>query len=80
MIEKYRKWLIPSDPSTNQKNAIEKHHPDTGLWLLEHSKYKDWKQKSNSFMWIHGICEKCQCDSYVSIDIVAAGAGKTILL
>ena len=61
--EKYRKWLMPSDPSTNQKNAIEKHHLDTGLWLLEHSMYKDWKQKPNSFMWIHGICEEISMGS-----------------
>ena len=58
LIEKYRKWLVSSDPSTNHNNAIKKHHLDTGLWLLEHSMYKDWKWKPNSFMWIHGICEQ----------------------
>ena len=31
LIEKYRKWLIPSDPSTNHNNAIQKHHLHTGF-------------------------------------------------
>ncbi|KAF8343296.1 ankyrin repeat-containing domain protein [Amanita rubescens] len=62
-IEKYRKWLMPCDPSANHKNAVAKHHPGTGLWLLEHDVYKDWKEKENSFLWIHGI----------------SGAGKTII-
>ena len=57
VIEKYRNWLMPSDPSTNHRNAITKHQTGTGLWLLEHTLYKDWKKKQNSFMWLHGICE-----------------------
>jgi hypothetical protein len=57
VIEKHRQWLKPSDPSTNHNNAMRKCHVDTGKWLLEHSMYKEWKQKNNSFMWIHGICE-----------------------
>ena len=56
-IEKYRNWLMPSDPSTNHKNAFAKHQVGTGSWLLENSKYKDWKKEQNSLMWIHGICE-----------------------
>ncbi|KAF8344777.1 ankyrin repeat-containing domain protein [Amanita rubescens] len=62
-IEKHRQWLKPSDPSTNHNNAMRKCHVDTGKWLLEHSMYKEWKQKNNSFMWIHGI----------------SGAGKTVI-
>ena len=57
-IEKYKKWLMPPDPRTNHKNATKKHHINTGSWLLENSMYTDWKQKQNSFMWIHGICEQ----------------------
>ena len=57
LTEKYARWLMPSDPSTNYNNAIKQHHSDTGSWLLEHDMYKDWKEKPNSFMWIHGIRE-----------------------
>ena len=48
---------MPCDPSANHKSAVAKHHPGTGLWLLEHDIYKDWKEKDNSFLWIHGICK-----------------------
>jgi hypothetical protein len=81
-IEKYRNWIMPSDPSTNHRNAFKKHQPGTGLWLLDHSLYKDWKKRENSFMWIHGICESISTGIYVYVGshIIVAGAGKTILL
>ncbi|KAF8344782.1 hypothetical protein F5887DRAFT_1202014 [Amanita rubescens] len=60
---KYRQWLKPCDPSANHNNALRKCYVETGKWLLEHSMYKEWKQKNNSFMWIHGI----------------SGAGKTVI-
>ncbi|KAF8336030.1 ankyrin repeat-containing domain protein [Amanita rubescens] len=60
---KYREWLKPCDPSANHNNALRKCYVETGKWLLEHSMYKEWKQKNNSFMWIHGI----------------SGAGKTVI-
>jgi hypothetical protein len=55
VVEKYRNWLMPPDPSTNHHIAAQKHLHDTGLWLLEHKTYMAWKEKPNSFMWIHGI-------------------------
>jgi hypothetical protein len=79
-IEKYRNWLIPSDPSTNHKNAFTKHQIGTGSWLLELSNYKDWKKEKKSLMWIHGICESILTESYAGSHITIAGAGKTILL
>ena len=45
------------DPSTNHNIATKKHLSNTGSWLLNHHKYLDWKEKPNSFMWIHGICK-----------------------
>ena len=79
-IEKYRNWLTPSDPSTNHKNAYSKHQKGTGLWLLEHSMYNDWKKQQNSLMGIHGICESISTGICGSSHITSAGAGKTILL
>jgi hypothetical protein len=54
---KFKKWLNAPDPSTNHNNARKKYHEGTGQWLLEDGKYATWKQESNSFMWINGICE-----------------------
>ena len=56
---KFRKWLNVPDPSINHNNAREKHLKGSGQWLLEEKRYIEWKEKSNSFMWINGICE---CD------------------
>ena len=54
---KFRKWLAEPDPSVNHNNARKKHHAETGQWLLQDERYVTWKQQSNSFMWINGICE-----------------------
>ncbi|KAF8343244.1 ankyrin repeat-containing domain protein, partial [Amanita rubescens] len=60
---KYKQWLTPPDPSTNFNNALKNHLDDTGSWLLNSPTYLEWKQRDNSFLWIHGI----------------SGSGKTIL-
>ncbi len=80
VIEKYRKWLAPCDPSTNHHSATEKHHFGTGTWLL-HQLYMNWKKDPNSFMWIHGICEQnVKLKPYATANIILAGAGKTVVL
>ena len=56
-IAKFREWLDPPDPSPNHNNARDKHHGNTGQWLLEDERYVTWKQQANSFLWINGICE-----------------------
>jgi len=72
---------MPPDPSTNHKNALEKCHSDTGLWLLRYQVYTDWKHKPNSFMWIHGTCKHMsKLATPIESQCSVAGAGKTILL
>ena len=56
--DKYKQWLTPPDTSTNLNNALKNHLSNTGSWLLNSSAYLEWKQRDNSFLWIHGIC-KC---------------------
>ena len=56
--DKYKQWLTPPDPSTNLNNALKNHLSNTGSWLLNSPTYLEWKQRDNSFLWIHGIC-KC---------------------
>ena len=62
MTGKYKTWLDPSDPSVNYNSALSKRHHDTGNWLLGHSLYENWKTMSNSFLWLHGLCECSLCD------------------
>ncbi|KAF8344857.1 ankyrin repeat-containing domain protein [Amanita rubescens] len=61
--DKCKQWLTPPDPSTNFNNALKSHLDNTGSWLLNSPIFLDWKQRDNSFLWIHGI----------------SGSGKTIL-
>lgn len=44
-------------------NALEKRHEGTGLWLIDSHAFLDWRNRSNSFLWLHGI----------------PGSGKTVL-
>ena len=71
---------MPPDPSTNHHIATEKHHHDTGLWLLEHQTYMAWKESQNSFMWIYGMGGHKSYRNKAEANITVAGAGKTILL
>lgn len=56
-------WLKATDPSVNYNRAIRAHHPGTGEWLLGSTQFHNWKEQTNSFLWLHGL----------------SGCGKTIL-
>lgn len=47
-------WLGLPDPSTNYNAALEKRHPETGLWLVNGQQLKEWKSSRSSLMWLHG--------------------------
>ena len=79
MIGKYKTWLDPPDPSINHNSALAKHHPNTGNWLLACPVYENWKKMSNSFLWLHGLCECYEYDLDVIVTPFVAGSGKTIL-
>jgi hypothetical protein len=50
-----RRWLSPSDPSTNHNTACNAHHDGTANWFFNGSFYKEWKSLgSSSLIWIHG--------------------------
>ena len=48
-----RRWLSPSDPSTNHNIACSAHHQGTTTWFSEGSIYSEWKS-TPSLLWIHG--------------------------
>jgi hypothetical protein len=56
-------WLSAPDPSMNYINALEKRHQGTGAWFINGHAFADWNERSNSFLWLHGI----------------PGCGKTVL-
>jgi hypothetical protein len=50
-----RRWLSPSDPSTNHNTACNAHHDGTANWFFNGSFYKEWRStSSSSLIWIHG--------------------------
>ncbi|KAJ7182463.1 ankyrin repeat-containing domain protein [Mycena crocata] len=57
-------WLKPANVGTSQKDASNKRHAGTGLWLVnDRAEFKDWIYTPASFLWLHGI----------------SGCGKTVL-
>jgi hypothetical protein len=58
-----RDWLSAPNPSMNHTNALGKRYKGTGVWFTSGHAFTDWKKRSGSFLWLHGI----------------PGCGKTIL-
>jgi hypothetical protein len=56
-------WLSAPDPSINYYRARNQRQTETGLWLLDSPKFKEWKESAASRLWLYGI----------------PGCGKTIL-
>jgi hypothetical protein len=65
------KWLDPPDPSTNYINALQQRQEGSGLWLLQKEAFAKWKERRNSFLWLHGIpgCGKTILSSTVIEDL-----------
>ena len=50
-----RRWLSPSDPSTNHNIACNARHKGTATWFFEGRTYKEWKSTgSEPLLWIYG--------------------------
>jgi hypothetical protein len=59
--KKILEWLCPItsvDPNRNQESAVNLTQPGTGIWFTESNEFQEWKIKSNSRLWLHGI-RKC---------------------
>ncbi|KAI0112386.1 hypothetical protein GGR51DRAFT_546978 [Nemania sp. FL0031] len=61
--EKVHEWLAAPDPSSNHVDALGKRRATTGSWFIGSTKFDDWKNDPNSFLWLSGI----------------PGCGKTVL-
>ena len=62
-LDKLRRWLSPSDPSTNLNAARGKRLEGTGNWFINSDAFSQWKSGSPQHLWLHGL----------------AGCGKTVL-
>ncbi|PGG99833.1 hypothetical protein GX51_06125 [Blastomyces parvus] len=43
------------DPSLNYRRAKHKRHPKTASWFIESDYFNEWKSRTPSFCWPHGI-------------------------
>jgi hypothetical protein len=79
-LELFR-WLSPEDYSKRYNNIRERHERDTGAWLLEHKIYKDWKESSGSFLWLHGKGTYINLRQADGLPLMndSAGSGKSYL-
>jgi len=48
-----RRWLSPSDPSTNHNLASDSRREGTAGWFLQGSIFREWKF-AGSLLWVHG--------------------------
>lgn len=84
LAQKIVTWLAAPDPSSNYNSAREKHHSDTGQWLLDNPSYLEWKYRSASLLWLHGKagCGKTVLSSTIIHDLskVEPGGSKTVCL
>ena len=51
--ESLRRWVNPSDPSTNHNIACDIHHGGTATWFFQGSIFAEWKS-NGSLLWIYG--------------------------
>ncbi|KAJ5727000.1 ankyrin, partial [Penicillium malachiteum] len=49
-------WLTPNNQGTHQSDHLRRRQPGTGEWLIESSKYQDWRTnqgKKTAVFWLH---------------------------
>ncbi|KAJ5641187.1 hypothetical protein N7490_005187 [Penicillium lividum] len=62
-VKNVKKWLSPSDTSTNLNEALKKRQDGTGVWFVESETFQEWIVGKRQHLWLHGI----------------PGCGKTVL-
>ncbi|KAF3009412.1 hypothetical protein E8E14_010117 [Neopestalotiopsis sp. 37M] len=71
---KITKWLAAPDVTSNLNRATEARHPGSGQRLINDEAYQEWRRRSNSFLWLHGIpgCGKTVLTSTIINDLRAS--------
>ena len=53
MLQNFKEWLSPPDPSTNYAIGLRDLHEETATWFLEGRIFREW-HSTGSLLWIHG--------------------------
>ena len=53
LLQNLRRWLSPSDPSTNHNIACGSRHEGTAEWFFQGNIFTEWKI-TGSLLWVHG--------------------------
>ncbi|KAH0426440.1 hypothetical protein CcaCcLH18_10325 [Colletotrichum camelliae] len=61
--DRISRWLSPSDPATNLRQALARRNEHTGSWFLDSKLLAKWKNGELQHLWLYGL----------------SGSGKTIL-
>jgi hypothetical protein len=71
-LNKICNWLSAPDPSTNYHTAYKQRQAETGIWLLQSAKFKEWKESAASRLWLYGIpgCGKTILSSTIIDDLL----------
>lgn len=71
--ERIIKWLAAPDSSVDYTHALRLKTKNTGTWLIQDEKYKNWKRSSGS-LWVYGIagCGKTILSSTIVEDLLSS--------
>ena len=75
-------WLSSDDFEETHERHFKKRFKNTGQWLLDDPRFKNWRDGAqSSLLWCYGARKSqsyaCKCN-YINLSI-PAGSGKTIL-
>lgn len=82
MRRKILKWLSPGDFEETHERHFKKRFDNTGQWLLDDSRFRNWRDMTqSSLLWCYGARKSIV---YVSVSMyinlyILAGTGKTVL-
>ena len=76
------KWISSIPYQENHLTAAQGRTNETGLWLLRHEHYLEWRKSSEStILWLHGSRKfLSQSENWVTLIYDVAGTGKTKLI
>ena len=83
MHKKILEWLSPDDFEETHGRHFEKRFENTGQWLLDDSRFRNWRDEAQSgLLWCYGarklLLYTCLLCIYINLYIIA-GSGKTVL-
>ena len=53
--QKVYDWLKAPDHTAKHTSACNRREKESGSWLVQGERFKEWKLATNSFLWLNGI-------------------------